>query len=246
MRTIWDLEEARNLIAAVHGSEQLALARTTLSSLAERQTYASYHYHEYCRVLHVTFDSQIGSQSLLEIALPHMLQDRWNTTHPLAQASAHVMACIQSLHASLDIMAHAVYYALGMNLVPNPLKEHEVSLHKVIRALEGKAATQPVLDQLAQLQASPTLKHLAALANHSKHRRVLHPSFSVDLRDPSEEKYKLEFPEFTHNNTSYPPIDANELLEEVQSVLSPTLVACGNEVNNALRAIVESKDVPPA
>lgn len=246
MRTSWDVEEARNLIASVHGSEQLALARTTLSSLAERQTYASYHYHEYRRILHAIFDSQTESQSLLEIALPHMLQDRWNITHPLTQASAHVMACVQSLHASLDTMAHAVYYALGMNLGPNALKEHDVSLHRVIRALEGKVANQPVLDQLSLLQGSPILKHLSAVANHSKHRRVLSPSFSVDLRDPENEKYTLDFPEFSHHNTSYPSIGANKLLEEVQEVLSPTLVACGNAANHVLHEIAKKLQHPPA
>lgn len=246
MQTSWDVEEARNLIAAVHGSEQLALARTTLASLAERQTYASYHYHEYRRVLHVTFDSQIESQSLLEIALPHMLQDRWNINHPLTQASAHVMACIQSLHASLDTMAHAVYYALGMNLAPNALREHDVSLHRVIKALEGNVAAQNVLAHLTELQRSPILKHLSALVNHSKHRRVLHPSFSVDLRDPDKETYKLEFPEFSHNNASYPSIGADKLLEDVQAALSPTLVSCGNEVNNALRELIGNKFKPAA
>ncbi|HEX5310805.1 hypothetical protein [Aquabacterium sp.] len=238
MKTAWNVKEARELIAEAHGRDQLELARTTIDSLAERQTYASYHFHEYRRILHEAIDAKLAEKSLLELTLPIELEEHWRIDNALTQASANAIACIQSLHAIMDTLAHTVCYAAGLNLGSTPIKERDVSLGKVIKALAADTDFHGVWDQLNLLNTDQVLQHLSALVNHSKHRRVLRPSLNVDLRTPSQQTYELEFPGFSHNGCKYPAVNADKMMEEAYSVLSPTVVACGNELNEALRSIV--------
>ena len=43
------------------------------------------------------------------------------------QLGAHVVACVQSLHAIADTFAHAIYFSLAYNLHADALDEHKVT-----------------------------------------------------------------------------------------------------------------------
>ncbi|HRH17085.1 MAG TPA: hypothetical protein PLS22_06490 [Aquabacterium sp.] len=221
------------------GPSQLSLIRSTLESLAERQVYASYHFGEVNRILHENIDAHLGKKSLLELTLPLHTHDTWRTDNALTQASANAMACLQSLHCLLDTLAHAVCYALGFNTGASPLKERAISLPNVIAALKVKQEFGKLHDALLALKSNPTIKHLDALVNHSKHRRVLRPSLNVDLSKPDRQSYSLEFPAFSHNAEQFPSKQAVAFMEEAYAEISPEIVSCGNTLNEILSKLVE-------
>jgi hypothetical protein len=240
MRTSWDVAATRNLIGKLYGANQLALVRPTLESLAERQTYASYHFHEYKKILHENIDSRLPEKSLLELTFKIQTEEQWRIDNALTQAAANVIACIQSLHCLLDTLAHAVCFTTGLNLGPEALPERLIASHKVRDKLNGKTEFSEVLDHFNEMEANDIVKHLAALVNHSKHRKVLRPSLNVDLRKSGTQSYELEFPAFTHNGKSYPAANVEAFLEEAYGFLSPKIVECGNALNKALDKMTKS------
>lgn len=234
--TSWDVEETRNLVADLFGSEQVELVRASLNSLAERQVFASYHFHEYKSILVNHIDSQLGEKHILELTLPLHTEDCFRIDNALNQAAANVVACLQSLHCIPDTLSHALYYAVGLNMSA-PLAPHRISTVTVKKAFAEMANLSDVASLIGQITDNSTLKHLDALVNHSKHRSIVRPSLNVDLRKSNGPTYNLEFPRIEYKGNHYPIADVEEFMEKAHSALSPQVVATGNALNAALKSI---------
>jgi len=232
--TSWDVEKTRVLVAQIYGVRQVELIRPCLSSLAERQAYASYHFHEHKDILNRHIDSHLGTKHILELTLPLHTADQWRIDNALTQAAAHVTACLQSLHCLLDTLAHAVCFSTGLNIGPGALTERAIRAHSVKKALENKPEYADVLRSFDEIGSHQIIKHLGALVNHSKHRSVIRPVLNVDLSKPKVQKYELEFPAFTYDGKPFPATNVEQFLEQAYEVLSPKIVKCGNALNSAL------------
>jgi hypothetical protein len=232
--TSWDIEKARVLVEQIFGVAQVELVRPCFNSLAERQAYASYHFHEHKSILERHIDSHLGTKDILELTLPLHTADQWRIDNALTQAAAHVTACLQNLHCLLDTLAHAVCYCMGLNIGFNALTERAIGAHSVKQALKDKPEFTDVLRPFDEIGTHPMIKHLAALVNHSKHRSVIRPVLNVDVSAPRTQKYELEFPAFTYNGKQFPAVNVEKFLEKAYEVLSPKVVECGNALNVAL------------
>jgi len=237
--TSWDIEKARILVAQIYGAAQVELMRPCLNSLAERQAYASYHFHEHKNILERHIDSHLGTKHILDLTLPLHTADQWRIDNALTQAAAHVTACLQSLHCLVDTLAHAVCYCTGLNTGPNALAERAIGAHSVKQALKSKPEYIDVLRSFDEIGTHQKIKHLAALVNHSKHRSVIRPILNVDVSAPKVQKYDLEFPAFTYDGRSFPVANVEKFLEQAYEVLSPKIVECGNALNVALEKLVK-------
>lgn len=233
--TSWDIEETRNLVANLFGPEQVELVRASLNSLAERQVYASYHFHEYSNILVSHIDSKLGEKHILELTLPLHTEDRFRIDNALNQVAANAVACLQNLHCLTDTLSYALYYAAGLNISSTPLAPHRISAVTVKELFADSANLSGIAILFAQTTDNPTLKHLDALVNYSKHRSIVRPSLNVDLQNPDGPSYNLEFPEIEYKGNYYPITDAKEFMENAYSVLSPLVVSTGNALNAALR-----------
>jgi len=120
----WNLEETREHVERRYGDIQLQVVRKCLESVVDRQRYAGYHFHEHKRLLAEHIDAKLASKSIYEITLPFNSQQQSDLDFCLTRVRANIVACIQSTHSLADILAHVVYFALGMNLRGNALPEH--------------------------------------------------------------------------------------------------------------------------
>lgn len=230
----WDLQLTRNQIQLRYGDEQLQVVRRCLESIVDRQRYAAYHFHEHKRLLTAHIDDQLVSKSIYQITLAFEPDEQVTLDLCLTQVSANIVACIQSLHALADILAHVVYYSLGLNKGPRALKEREIGLSSLIRMLAKESDHAELHKNLNSISTHPDFIYLSALVNHSKHRSIVGTVLSVDPPAAGKPPYVLLFDEFTYREFHYARREIEPFLEPTYAWLSQSIVSCGNALNNLL------------
>ena len=232
----WNLDQTRNTVERCYGDGQLALLNPCLASLSDRQDYASYHFHEYGRLLREAIDSKLTDTNIYELTLPRTPEQQYELTTLLKRVGAHIIACIQSLHCLGDTLAHAICYSAGLNIGTNAIPERQISLRRVCAALSHRLGFQDVQAELGALERSPEFSYLSAVANHSKHRSIVEPGLNVGFLDDPGPRYQIKFSRFTYDRTCYEKRDVVEVLEPTYCMLSNAVVDCGNALNSALAA----------
>ena len=230
----WNLQETRERVENRYGDSQLQLVRKCLESIVDRQRYAGYHFHEHHRLLSEHIDERLTSKSIYEIALAFEPTEQAELDLCLTRVSANIVACVQSMHSLVDILAHVVYFALGKNTGSEKLKEQEISLASVVRLLNKAPTLAELANILEGISKHPDFAYLNALVNHSKHRSIVGTVLSVDPPAEGRAPYVLLFDEFTYRDRSYPRRDIKPFLEPTYACLSQEIVNCGNALNRVL------------
>jgi hypothetical protein len=231
----WDLEETLSSVERLHGCRQVALLRPCLRSLDDRQFYAGYHYHEYKRLLYESIDAQLSEKHIFELTFPRNEESLTRIATLEKKVGAHVVASVQSLHSVVDILAHAVCYALALNLGERPLGERSVTVKNVMDRLSYVPPLLSMHDVFKDIRANKEFVYLSALVNHSKHRSIVEPVLSVGFLDDPGPPYTIKFSRFTYDGITYDKRNVDEVLEPVYSWLSFQIAACGAPLNAALR-----------
>ncbi len=138
---MWDLNETRQLIRTRYGLDQLELARQSIGSIVDRREFARFHYHEAVDLLASDIDELFKSNELFPAMLGARDEHRDKYQECLFKIGAHVTACVQSMHAIADILAHALFYSLGCNLRPDALKERDINAARVQYFLSSRRAS---------------------------------------------------------------------------------------------------------
>jgi hypothetical protein len=232
---LWNFNETRNLIQEVFGADQLGLANPSIDSVAERLYYARYHYQEVKSLLGTHMSKAKASGHQLLAILPTSNEGEHEKQLFFVRVGAQLTACVQSVHAQLDILANATYYALGCNLQSNAIQERSVSLAKVQKHLSADHRYVEIGQLFLTHMSHDDNVYLTALANYSKHRSVVKPSLWIAFTDIEPDGYKLNFRGFSHNKDNYAERSALAFLESEFSRISKCTIAVGNEINLALR-----------
>ena len=229
----WEIAETRRLIELRHGPAQLHLARYCLRSATDRQAHARYHFQEAKKILAEHIDARLDTQSIYDLTWPTDPESWGELTHCLMKAEANIIACAQCVHSLGDILAHVVYYGLGLNLQPRVLRERDVSLSNVHQKVSGNLLFAEVAGSLAALASDDSYKSLDAVVNHSKHRGLVGQTLSVEPTG-SNEPYALEFGAFSYRDIAYAGSEVQNILAPAYEMVSRAVVATGNALNRAL------------
>lgn len=176
----WDIEETREHIRRLFGDDQLELAKPCLRSVVDRQTYARIHFQDAKAKIDSYTQTALQDASLFDVTFGD--SEAWVEFNIfLREVGAHLTACVQSIHAVPDILAHAIYYSLGLNQATGALKARDVCAGSVLRLLRRERQLSAITALLESLMSTDTFAHLAALANQAKHRSIVFPSLDEDL-----------------------------------------------------------------
>ncbi len=104
----WDIEKTRNYVEILYGSDQLSLLNPSLRSVIDRKEYVRIHYHDTMAIFENFIEMKLQNASLLEIALSVDDYGHNDFQELILRIGAYVTACIQSLHAIPDILAHTI------------------------------------------------------------------------------------------------------------------------------------------
>ncbi|GGX09631.1 hypothetical protein [Undibacterium macrobrachii] len=127
----WNINETRQHIARLFGRDQLLVAKDSLRSIDDRMTYAAIHYQDAANLIDAYVNEHLKNASLFEVL--YLDDENFSTDFNffIRKVGAHLIACIQSIHTLPDILAHAIYYSLAINLTQKPIKERMITASSV-------------------------------------------------------------------------------------------------------------------
>lgn len=224
----WNLDRTRLLVKQLYGEDQLDLAENSLHSIHRRKLMARYHWQEF-KLLHEKRMQRFHESVHPMIAFLDEF-GRGTGAHGIA-TQAHLLGCLQNLHAMADTFDFAVYYLLKLG---SPIDPRSITGSFVSKALTKDPKYGAVLKASNVLRKGGNFVHLDALVNHAKHRSIINVPFSVDASGEDPNPYRFEFEAFSFGSVDY---DRTEVLPfvgtEGDRCFAQILVA-GNAVNDVL------------
>jgi hypothetical protein len=242
MNPIWNMEEARQLIAELYGPAQMELARPSLSSVVNRRDQANILWHS-TRTVISTFKRYAKTRPLFTMHWSSDKRERARYVLNERRAQAYVTALIQSLHSLSDLYAHGLYFGLELNKLPKALEDREINASRVRDKLNAPDLVA-LRDLFQSLFEGGEFKHLAAISNSSKHRNVVGVNIHQNMTDVGEPVH-LEFPAFKYNDVEYPAVPVKEFTEREFNRCAKLIVDIGNELNAVLKARKAARSVNP-
>lgn len=230
----WNLNTTNALTAAAYDNLQAEKLSSALQSIYKRKYIAGYHFHEYKRLLREKLDPRLETKHPLELILAAEIDDRQFFHTLQLQVAAHVLACMQSMHALGDTLAYAIAFSLGMNLGKGRLEESKISLAAVASRLNYDPRYADLHSSLNPILVNVDYTYLADAVNQSKHRGLISADFSFDATGTSGSKYELFLPAFAFKSRTYSQRNLSGFLDPLFVWLSPQVVSVGNALNEAL------------
>lgn len=230
----WDIEQTRQHVHRLFGDDQLELAKPCLGSVVDRQTYARIHYQDARTKIESYTQAALQNASLFEVTCCD--SEAWGEFNIfIREVGAHLTACVQSTHAVPDILAHAIYYSLGLNRTSGALKARNICTTRVLKLLKQESQFSPIASPLESLVSTATFAHLNALANQAKHRSIVSPSLNEDLTGTREKRHMVMFPAFVYEDSRYPQVFADDFIAAEYERSSQCVINTGIELNAVLQ-----------
>ena len=232
----WSLEATKNAVSARFGDSQAERLWDSLQSIHKRKYIAGYHFHEYKRLISEKLDPKLAVKHPLELMFAPDDDERQSIHTLRLQVVAHVLACMQSMHALGDTLAFAIAYSLGFNQGDNGLQDSKIGIDSVLQRLESDVLCHEIHRALRGIHTNSEFIYLADIVNHSKHRSVIAVDFHFDATGEASALYELRVPAFSFKSRRYQQRDVASLLEPLYAWLSPEIVQCGHALNTTLGA----------
>jgi hypothetical protein len=152
------------------------------------------------------------------------------------QAEAHVIACMQSMHALSDTLGHVIYFATGQNRDVNTcLDPKSISIYSIQAGLERDPTITEMRCLTKELTDHPDYQYLSDFVNHSKHRSVIGTSFTISLVETADKPYGLELKAFEHNGRVYGKRWVDSTLESEYGRQATLVISIGEALNQWVR-----------
>lgn len=182
-------------------------------------------------------DVHLADATLVDVALVSDVELRGAFELLMVKIGAHTIACIQAVHSLSDTLAHAMYYALGLNLQAEALRERDISTFNVKRLLDAHDEHQTFATALAALSDDDTFRHVAALANRAKHRSLVKPLLNEDLTGERSNRHEIRIAAFDYNGRSFSESPLQATLEPAYELASRLVVDAGRRMNAYLSTL---------
>ncbi len=231
------MAETRTLVERLFGRDQVGLANDSLNSIETRSRIASYHFVEAMRLT----DERVNKFADAKSATLAFLMEFRDDDGLLIATEANALGCVQSLHALADTFTYATYFALGLNLLPTPLTEREITFGKVQAILKRHPQYASIAKLSESIRKGGRFPYLEALVNHSKHRYVVRATMRADATGKDAEPYFLAFSDFSFDGQYYGSERVREFLEDEYSRSMLALIDAGNAINAVLRDTLDAK-----
>jgi hypothetical protein len=228
----WNFKALRADVKTAFGRDQEHLLEPCLQSLDHRLYFQRYHYQESNALIDSVMAGKTTELDRIRVLLGGTDEDEHKFHFMRLKAAAHVTACVASMHAMADILGHAIYYALCMNLDPKvKLKPARVTIHSVLENLPAGE----LRDRVEELVTDAGFVYIQDLNNHSKHRSLVPMPYSVDLSGEDEYPHGLKFAAFEMNGRTH---DARwvDLTLNVEYDRQQRLISAIGQAINALAA----------
>ena len=238
---VWDMQATKELVRARFGSSKVQLMLPSLNAVGTRNVFAQLHYQRArkrfeAKLVQVpTRESGFSPEDRVvhdpfERLIELMSSEDWNLF--VLETEADLIACANSIRAALDALAHALYFATGMDQLGGrgglPLwKVSPGAMREQLFAAGANNMAQP----LAALLNDPFWLCLQTVDNLAKHRG--YPRVGFSLMHISQDGWPLLT--FSNHPADIKCPDGAEdiwgLLREAHLRVAKTFVNCGIALN---------------
>lgn len=235
----WNFELLED-VSCLYGNKQRDLLSPCINSINKRQFYVRFHFQEGMKLLKEFLENKDDQSALIMLILGNDEEEYNEFDLRRRQAEAHMVACMQSMHALSDTLGHVVYFATGQNLdVKTYLESKKISICSARKALKLDPTKVEIEDLITQLIEHSDYRYLADIVNHSKHREIIGTPFSVSMVEGADQPYGLQFKGFERESKTYLPEWVEPFLER-EYVRQAALV---NQIGEKLNHWVRNKRV---
>ncbi|PTQ76657.1 hypothetical protein C8R26_11556 [Nitrosomonas oligotropha] len=229
----WNVKLLLEDFSCLYGEKQSDLLSPCIYSIVDREFYARFHFKEGTKLLKEFLEDKDDQNALIMLVL-HKDQDESSEFYlRRRQAKAHMVACMQSLHALSDTLAHVVYFATGQNRDKKTcLESKKVLMFSVQKALELDPTKAEIEGLLKQLTEHIDYRYLADIVNHSKHRRIIGTPFSVSMiEDADQPPYGLQLEAFEYEGRTHSSKWLEPFLEREYKRQADLIIQIGEKLN---------------
>lgn len=233
---IWDVKTTRELIFNLYDKEQFLKANQSLNSVLDRRYFAKFHYLEAFNRWKVYLE-HIENEDPIDIVFLTCEDEIKNDERArcIDELTAHIHACVHSLHTIPDTLAYALYYAMGLNL-SSPIKnEKYIMASSVAEKLAKDSSLNKLRDLFESIYTGGDFTYINALNNHGKHRSMVRPGTWFDLTGKATTPITLEFSDFTYETVRYARREIQQTLASEFERISKGVVDCGIEILKLLK-----------
>ncbi|MBY6064564.1 hypothetical protein [Pseudidiomarina sediminum] len=233
----WNPRILRDDVEQVYGTAHRRLVDESSTSIVERQQYACYHFHEAKEIFNGYFRERTTAKESIDLIFRKSDSDRDGFDLIYTQTRAHIVAFMQSLHSISDILSHVVYYSLALDLSKKcKIEIDRLNIYNLSKFFEcEKDSYASLLELINELTQNDDYKYLSDVVNHSKHRRIVEPSFTVNLRKLEGEFHEIRFREFDYKGKKHNARLAFDFMEGEFDRQNLLIIRIGNELNKIVR-----------
>lgn len=232
----WNILETHDLVRLRFDRKQELLVRECTRSIIDRQNFGRFHYHEVLRLAKSFERKHLSENSVIWLDTSDETRNAFERF--IMKAGAHATACVQCFHAIPDILANAVYYACGLNLVPGKLLERSINLTTVVSLLKSHPPSKALADVLSKTTEGKGWDYISSVSNMSKHRSVIRCSLNEDWTGKRKNYREIQFAMFERSGKKYWSKSFEDAIEPEYDRLSIVVIETGNELNRWLREAV--------
>ena len=228
----WSIKELEDNIAKLFGDEQVKLVSPSLQSIFENQDFARYHYTEVNRLIKEHMDGKSAGDDYISLVLTNDNETRNSEYYFGISYKANIMALVKSLHSITDLLAHTIYYSLGLNLAKKTkIKPRNLNLYQVKEKLNHCSDSKGLISELMNLTNHENYRYLNALVNHSKHRSNITSKLTYALKESGADIYKLSFHSFKYDGDNYDHEPVDSYIKNEFDRQSELIIKIGNKIN---------------
>lgn len=227
----WNLQDLKEKVEAKFGSPQRDALELALKSITQRQEFAKYHFAELARKFKEatgTGDTTLNLVNKMADAAGSEPTGEFLQIQLAVAANAH--ATLQCVHTFADVLAHAIYFALGMNLRPeHKMSETGVRMETVQKRLGKVDGAEHIVSLLDELVNDEDFRYLGHVVNQSKHYAVVDAQIAADLTGAG--KHEIFLKALKRGYVSYGPRRFGDFMKAEYDRQSRLIVHIGIAVN---------------
>lgn len=228
----WSLKALKDNISILYGDEQIKLVSPSLDSIFENQEFARYHYSELNRLVKEHMEGLDGAHDYVDLILTNDNDIRNSEYDYGISYKANIMALVRNLHSINDLLAHTIYFSLGLNLIKKThINPRCLNLYQVKEKLKHIKSAAGLIIDLERMMSHEDSKYLNSLVNHSKHRANIAPKLTYELNNSGAGIYKFLFQEFEYDDITYEAKLADPFLNSMYDRQSQLIIEIGNKIN---------------
>ena len=209
----------------------------SIGSISKRQTICLFHRDQFKSAYYSFLAEDAGIGEVFISLISNSVEMSDEESEMWIACTSHAVGYVQSAHAVIDTIAHAIYYAHGGESGNTfcRIREQKVSIYKIRRRLISDQLYTNLSEAINNLLEKDEFLYLNDLANLIKHRHLVPIERTNDQEVLSGRLHGMVFKPFTKDNgIQHEGIELSTFFEKTHEPIFTSIIDIGRELNVSL------------